>query len=454
MINRLRPYVAPAYLLLCLLIGGSAQGAWGNAILRLIALALIAVALIKPGKEPVPKRLRWLLGLAALAVFLVLLQLLPLPVAVWSALPGRDMVLSGVQLLGLQPGPMPLSLAPYDSLATSLALLPPLGMLAAMLAYRETSPAWLAGALIAGAIGGVLLGILQVSSPDPIDSPWYLYRQSNFGVATGFFANSNHMAGLLLVTIPFIAALGARVRERSEDVKKRSAALALVGGGLVVVILGLMLNGSLAGYGLGGPVVLASLLMLLKPPKQYAAYGAVAIGLISLAAVALLWASPVSGKLGGDATVSVSTRQSILANSAELAKTYMPFGSGIGTFQKVYPLTEDPAEVDRTYVNHAHNDYLELAIETGLPGIVLMIMFLAWWGVSVWRMLRSPAAGHFAVAAAIGSAAALLHSLVDYPLRTAAFSATFAMCLALIILSRRSAHSAKDLRPTRHVSVG
>ena len=117
-------------------------------------------------------------------------------------------------------------------------------------------------------------------------------------------------------------------------------------------------------------------------------------------------------------------------------------------------MTEDPAKVDRYYVNHAHNDYLELAIETGLPGMILMLLFLAWWGRSVWRMLRSPSADHFAMAGAIASAAVLLHSVVDYPLRTAAMSAVFAICLALILQSRRSAHSDSDLRPARHLVVG
>ena len=78
-------------------------------------------------------------------------------------------------------------------------------------------------------------------------------------------------------------------------------------------------------------------------------------------------------------------------------------GSGLGTFEKVYRMAEDPAKVDRYYVNHAHDDYLELAVETGLPGIILMLLFLGWWGRSVWRMLKSPAADQFAMAGAIAS---------------------------------------------------
>jgi O-antigen ligase len=343
-----------------------------------------------------------------------------------------------------------LSLAPYDGVATLLALLPPLGILAAMSGLRGYSAPLLAAALISGTIAGVLLGILQVTSGEPANSTWYLYRQSNFGVATGFFANSNHMASLLLATIPFIAALGATVRERAKDLRLRSAALALVGGGLVVVILGLALNGSLAGYGLGLPVALASVLMLIGMRSRFGRGALAAIALSSLAALALVWATPVNR----GAATSVSSRQTILANSAKLLDEFGLAGTGLGTFEKVYRLTERPDRVDSYYVNHAHNDYLELAVETGLPGIILMLLFLAWWGRSVWQMVRSPAADHFAMAGAIASAALLLHSAADYPLRTAAVSSVFAMCLLLVVQSRRTSRSDTDLRPVRHVVVG
>ena len=55
----------------------------------------------------------------------------------------------------------------------------------------------------------------------------------------------------------------------------------------------------------------------------------------------------------------------------------------------------------------------------------------------------------------IASAAVLVHSLVDFPLRTAAISACFAMCLALLTGCRLPVRQDKsDLRPTRHVIIG
>jgi O-antigen ligase len=450
MTERVRPTVAPAYLFLCLVLGGSAQGVWGNAILRLLAIAIIAWSLIERRDRPLPTGFKSLFILIGLGVALALVQLIPLPVGIWASLPGRGQFLESFQLLGIEPAAMALSLDPYATVATLLTLLPPLAMIAALTRLRSFSPAWLAAAVIAGTVSAVLLGILQVSSADPINSPWYLYRHSNFGLATGFFANSNHMASLLLVTIPFIAALGATIRDRAKDMRLRSAALALVGGGLVVVVLGLVLNGSLAGYGLGLPVVLASLLLLIGMRAGLVRAAFAVIGIGCLAALAMLWMSPVNQ----GATTSVLSRQVILDHSAELLGEFGATGTGLGTFEQVYRLSEDPDEVDRYYVNHAHDDYLELAIETGVPGVILMLLFLAWWGRSVWRMAKLPAADHFAFAGAIASAALLLHSAVDYPLRTAAMSAVFAMCLVLVVQSRRTARNETDLRPARHLVVG
>lgn len=455
MMRGLRTAVAPAYLFLCLILGGSPQGAWGSAVLQLLAIAIVAWALIERREEGLTRPSMQLLAIALLAVLLVLIQLLPLPAGIWATLPGREFVAHGFDLLGLAPGTMPTSLAPYDSLATLLACLPFFGMLAAILILRAYQTLWLAAALIAGAMAGALLGILQVSSPFPQESPWYLYKVSNFGIATGFFANSNHMADLLLVTIPFLAAFGAAIRGRTKDARARTAGLILAASGLALAIIGLILNQSLAGYGLGIPVVLGGLLILFGLSGRWIGWTLVAIGLAGIAAIALLWTNPIGGQLDGlGAANSVTSRREIAANSIGLAGEFAPLGSGLGTYPKIYQRTEDPAKVDGTYINHAHNDYLELAVETGVPGVLLILIFLLWWSSAISRILRSRAPDQFAVAGAFASAAILMHSTVDYPLRTAAISAVFAMSLALMLQPRRRAQGKKDLRPARHLVVG
>jgi O-antigen ligase len=175
--------------------------------------------------------------------------------------------------------------------------------------------------------------------------------------------------------------------------------------------------------------------------------------LLFIAAVAAMQATPIgSGRIGDHAATSAHSRADILATTSRAAAEFMPFGSGLGSFRAVYALYEQPGQVTPEYVVHAHNDYAELALELGLPGILLMLLFLAWWGAAVWRAWRSAEAGPFARAAAIASAAVLVHSFVDFPLRTAAISVSFGMCLALLADSRAAPPAEKKaLRKRRHV---
>ena len=116
---------------------------------------------------------------------------------------------------------------------------------------------------------------------------------------------------------------------------------------------------------------------------------------------------------------------------------------------------EDPRKVDQSFVNHAHNDYLEVAVEAGVPGIIWIILFFGWWSAAARRRWSEGAGDPFAKAATIASAAILAHSLVDYPLRTSALAAVFAMAIALMarVYFRPPARTESDIRPARHLEI-
>lgn len=453
--SRVRDAVAPLYLLLCLIVGGSAQGIWANMLLQLLGVGILAWAAVVRS-EPWTRPQIWL-GVCIIAGLLVAgLQLVPLPPNVWEHLGGREVFAAGYRVLGIPPPWLPVSLAPYDSAATLLTLIPPLALLAAM--WRLGSrPFWLIIALLIGTLAGIVLGALQVSSADPETSRWYFYARTNYGVATGFFANANHMATLLVASLPFLAAVLAAVRARGGNVQRYSATFALVAGAALVIAVGLAINGSLAGYGLVLPVAVASVLVFVRRGSPTARWLVVGAAVLLIAAVGALTFTPIGSGTGlrAGAATSALSRQEIFKTSALAAGDLMPMGAGLGTFREVYAIYEDHERLDpNAVVNHAHNDYLELVLETGLPGLAVLLLFLAWWASASWRAWKSPEADPFARAATIASAAILVHSLVDFPLRTAAISACFAMCLGL--LAARPRHPAPDrssLRPTRHVVV-
>lgn len=452
-LNRIRSATAPAYLFLCLILGGSAQGVWQNALLQLLGVAIIAWAAIARVQEPLalPARQLLLIGLAAIAV--VTVQLVPVPASIWVS-GARAPLAAGMGLLtGARPA-MPLSVAPFATVSALLALIPAIAMFCATAALGAYRPRLLAAALLAGAILGILLGALQVASSDPAQSAWYLYPDTNLGSAVGFFANSNHMATLLVACLPFLAALLAA--GRTARLQQYSGLVGMVAGGVIVVVVGIALNQSMAGYGLALPVAAASVLIVLPRGSRARRLVAVAAAALLIAVVGALQASSIGGTaIGEQAATSVQSRQEILATSARAIGDFMPFGSGLGTFVKVYPTYEPIERVSPTYVIHAHNDYVELILELGVFGILLIGAFLIWWGAAVWRVWRTAEAGPFARAASVASAAILAHSLVDFPLRTAAVSAVFAMCMALLAGNRAAAaKDESDLRPTRHLVLG
>lgn len=445
-----RQLVIPAYLFLCLLLGGSAQGIWANMILQLAGVAIIFWALIEPAREKSTGSARLLLLLAAAAIAFAVIQLIPLPPAVWSGLGGRDAIAEGYRILG-QPLPaLPMSVTPYRTIDTLLSAIPALAVVLGVVRLKAFRAAYAASAIIAGSLAGICLSALQVSTASGSAS-WYLYPVSNIGLGVGFFANANHMATLLLISLPFIAALVPAAR--GSHIQRFSAFVTITAGLALMTLIGIGLNGSLAGYALVLPVLLGSLIIVLGRKGRWSGLIALSAALLMTLAVGAMATTGIGrDRFRAEASESTGSRIDILGPTLELTRDFLPSGSGLGSFRPVYAMHEDQDRVTNTYVVHAHNDYAEWALEMGIPGIVIMILFLAWWAVAVARLWQDGQSSAFVRAASIASAAVLVHSLVDFPLRTSAIAACFAFCIALMA-DRRAPQvaSSRDLRPTRHV---
>ena len=80
--------------------------------------------------------------------------------------------------------------------------------------------------------------------------------------------------------------------------------------------------------------------------------------------------------------VAQVTSQAAIAN--------LPFGSGFGTFVPVFEqFAPRTLLLDQNrYVNHAHNDWLELWLTGGVIAIVLTVGFLAWLAASTFSLWR------------------------------------------------------------------
>jgi len=417
--------------------GGASQGhALRLALVELASLPLLVLASRRLVTTGLLRDHRFALGLLAALVAIPLIQLIPLPPAVWTGLPGRDPMVLALELAGIQPGWSPLSLTPDRTWGSALALAPPAAFFLAVLSLSHIQRERLVQVCIAVAIASILLGAAQLASGG---DGLYLWSWTGAGSVTGFFANRNHLASLLLITLPFAITFGAATLRRRDQ---RTTALWIGGlfAGLVVVALAAIR--SRAGITLFAPVMVFSLLAAWiaagrgKPgPGLLVLVGGVGAALTAVAVLAL---PPILARF--DTENQLEGRADRWPLVAETAQTYLPLGSGIGSFDAVYRSVEPLDELDSTFFNQAHNDYLETWLETGWLGIGLILGFFVWYARRTWTAWKAPPSreGDLQRAASIGIGVLILHSAGDYPLRTVTLTVVFALCCGLLELARRT----------------
>lgn len=122
----------------------------------------------------------------------------------------------------------------------------------------------------------------------------------------------------------------------------------------------------------------------------------------------------------------------------QASTAYLPFGSGVGSFVPVYASVEPINTMKPAFWNHAHNDLVEVWLETGVLGAALLLVFLLWWGAANWRIWHSASTGGDSLpqAATIVTTLLMVHSLADYPLRTLALAGVFALACGLMEKAR------------------
>ena len=464
---RLTAAVAAIVLAMALLLGGGTmQGLPGDAIVIALGL-LLAVVLVAawPAQTLLPYRFELALLTAVLA--LPLLQLVPLPPAVWTALPGRAALAAQQTAVGIAPHWAPLSLDPAGTWRAWLALLPGASLFVAALTLDTRRLERLTALIPLLALAGALLGFAQVAGGP--GSPLRLFAYTQRGSAEGFFANRDHFADLLNVAMLLSAAwLIALWLQPPMRTGRRALAMAAGWVMLAALLVGLLLTQSRAGVALGALTLLAIVVLAWRAGQAKPRLARrVALALLVIAMLALQWGLyAVLARLHQDPFTDA--RWWIMRATWAAAQHYAWLGSGIGSFVHVLPQFQARATLIPPYVNHAHNDYLELWLEGGIPALLPMLVFVAWW---LWRSLRAwrpaPAGdggegdhalpGLLVRAASIGVLLLLLHACVDYALRTLALEATLAVLCAW--LARRNPHtaSARDARrsgmppsPTAH----
>lgn len=435
--HRINLVLAALLLLIALFSGGSSQesgvGVFALQLLSLPVIAWLAWQHARGIARPWP----WQWTALAIAILAIpLLQLIPLPHALASMGEARALLQADLATAGA-PAATRATLDPAATRASLHALLPALavfGLVLALPAHLHRRLAWWIAAL---AMASLLLGILQLGAPQ--ESPLNPYPQWRPAM-NGFFANPNHQATLLVVAGVLAAGwlFHAPAREhRREQGRGRHVASMVAAGAVVVLAIGaLPLTGSRAGV-----IIFILALAAVVATQRWRLPG-------RRSRNALVSGSAAAAALGVFAAMrwmrmdaAQELRQPLRQATLEVAGAHAPLGSGAGTFVPVFEQATASELLMPSYVNHAHNEYVQWLLEAGvlaLPAMGLALISLVAAGRAFLR-LTPPArtAGACALLALLVIAA---HSLVDYPLRTQSML-TVAAALAAIVASAHREHA-------------
>ncbi len=252
----------------------------------------------------------------------------------------------------------------------------------------------------------------------------------NGGWIYGPYVNHNHYAGLMemLVPIPLVLSLTSLASH-----KTRAAAAAVA----AVMVGTIFLSGSRGGM-LAIVTELVILAILLVKQKQ-GLRTAIGIGVFLLIVAGLLtWVggAELSNRIASagpsHAEITTDVRSYINRDGLKMFLKRPILGWGLGTFPVVYP--EFRTFYTNFFVNEAHNDYLQLLVETGIAGFAIA----AWFLVLVFRRASGKlqnwtenATGALTVAALLGCVGILVHSFLDFNLQIPANAALFYVLCAI-----------------------
>lgn len=423
-------------------------------VLRPVSLLVLGYGLLTLSRMHV--RRYWpLVAMAAAAVILTVLHLVPLPPGLWHVLPGREPIVEIDRLLGLYDSWRPLTLDPQATRNALMALVTPCAILVLgiQLDTRERE-ALLTFLLGIGALT-IIWGLLQLmGSPR---GPLYLYSATSYGSPVGLFANRNHQGVFLASLIPLLYCWTQLAQGSWKDLgtsKGRRSSVAV--GGLLLLVPLVLINGSRAGLltlvlsicATVPVIVLVSSAVRKRRDQRSSALARIApvvTGIVVVTGLALVTIGLGRDRtferlIGSDALAGL--RADLLPVTWNIAAENFPWGTGVGSFDDVYRMYEPNALLMPEYVNHAHNDLLELLMTGGMAAALIMAFAIAIFAVRAWAIFRGGfaeiRANIWPVAALIALMVLFIASLIDYPLRTPAM-ASYAVLLAIWASHSRSA---------------
>ena len=336
---------------------------------------------------------------------------------------------------------------------THLLLYAAYGMLAFVMTQtlRRSSQFELLAKLFTG-YGAVVASFAVLQGIAPNGKLYWIWPLEQGGAIYGPYVNHNHYAGLMEMLTPFPLILAAsRFTNGNRRIIVTTIAALMAGS--------IFLSGSRGGMlAFSAQMIVLAVLFLRSRESNWKK--PLVLGIFLLVVIAfLVWlgGNELTRRLASihseaHAEISGGTRLTIDRDCLRMFLKRPFLGWGLGSFPIVYP--QFRSFYTTFFVNQAHNDYLQLLVETGLAGFSIAVLFLVLMfrqGMAKLKDWNETSTGALTAAAFLGCLGILVHSAVDFNLQIPANAALFYVLCAIVaakplhesqrrrILRRRSA---------------
>lgn len=447
-----RFYAFAIFLALVFFMGGSSRDdVQSLVLLRPLAVLFGAYALTCVDRGAWKSRTFPLYIALALAGLMVL-QLIPLPPNVWTSLPGRQIFADIADLAGIEQPWRPLTLSPSRTLNSLFSLTIPISAMMLYLNLDKQHRKQAVAVIITLAGISAFWAAFQLAGS--ARGPLYLYNITNHGVAVGLFANRNHQAVLMAATIVMLGWYGA-----SHPITAKLSALKFyVSIAAIFVIVPLIfITGSRAGLILMAPALVAAIILIYFgrytierqssaighrakqkwfTSRQAILFSSIAL-IVTMAGLSVYFARSLAFDRLFDSGDVEELRSQLVPILTKMMGDYFPWGSGFGSFEHVYRIYEPQELLNPSYLNQAHNDWLQFPIEGGLPAMLIAIVAAIWIIKQIFRLARNWSYSRYTKYSMIMCAMVLLIFLVgslgDYPIRVPSLIALFAVIACILV---------------------
>lgn len=350
--------------------------------------------------------------------------------------------------------PHPLSLYPYMTLNSwvfALALFFFYGLVLYGIRGKSQIHFLVTGILVLGTLESIY-ALVQLATAQPYILWWK--KNVYLDAATGTFINRNHLADFLAMIVclgvGYLWALGKEHQGNNFPNKQTLVYRAglhigsLGAGGIILLLaLALMVAALLTTASRGGTLaLLAGLLFMggLLGSRFFKSRKA----LVLLIALSLIWT--YVGYVGLDRVLErfqhfeldFKDRLVIAKGAYRMGQDFPLTGSGLGTFEFVYPGYQD--YMTNGLVDYAHNDWVQLFAETGWIGLILLGGGLLWFmghSIVLWRKRQDPLSIGLGLGGLGATMAVAAHSFSEFSLH---FPANALLLTAIIGLTYLGLH--------------